>query len=64
MTTTAIVHLALLVKITLQGEWRRKEGNILGLTDIEHLGSNSYFKNAKETRNSFKEYFNQEGQIE
>ena len=48
----------------VEGEWRRKEGNILGLTDIEHLGSNSYFKNAKETRNSFKEYFNQEGQIE
>ena len=32
--------------------------NILGLREIEHLGSNSYSKNAKETRDSFKEYFN------
>ena len=46
MTTTAIVHLALLIKITLQELLR---------VNIEHLGSNNYSKNAKETRDSFKE---------
>ena len=48
----------------IEGEWRREKENILGLRDIEHLGSNNYSKNAKETRDSFKEYFNQEGQAE
>ena len=48
----------------IEGEWRREKENILGLRDIEHLGSNNYSKNAKETRDSFKEYFNEEGQVE
>ena len=48
----------------IEGEWRREKEHILGLRDIEHLGSNNYSKNAKETRDSFKEYFNQEGQVE
>ena len=38
----------------IEGEWRREKENILGLRDIEHLGSNSYSKNTKETRDSFK----------
>ena len=66
---TAIVHLASLIKITLQellrmnGERTEKE-NILGLRDIEHLSSNNYSKNAKEIRDSFKRYFNREGEVE
>ena len=32
--------------------------------DTEHLGSNNYYKNTKELRDSFKEQFNQEGQVE
>ena len=48
----------------IEGEWRREKENILGLRDIEHLSSNNYSKSAKETRDSFKEHFNQEGQVE
>ena len=48
----------------IEGEWGREKENILGLRDIEHLGSNNYSKNAKETRDSFKGYFNQKGQVE
>ena len=48
----------------IEGEWRREKQNILGLRDIEHIGSNKYRKNVKETSDSFKEYFNQEGQVE
>ena len=48
----------------IEGEWRREKENILGLRDIEHLGLNNYSKNLKETHDSFKEYFNQEGQVE
>ena len=48
----------------IEGEWRREKENTLGLRDIEPLGSNNYSKNTKETRDSFKEYFNQEGQVE
>ena len=47
-----------------EGKWRTEKENILGLTDIEHLGSNNHSKNTKETRDSFKEYFNQEDQVE
>ena len=46
------------------GEWRKEKENILGLRDINHLGSNSYCKNAKETRDLFKEYFNGEGEVD
>ena len=48
----------------IEGEWRTEKENILGLRDIEHLGSKNYSKNVKGTRDSFKEYFNKEGQVE
>jgi len=31
-----------------------------GMLQINHIGSNNYSKNAKETRNLFKTYFNSE----
>ena len=55
------------MKITLQESLRvngDEKENILGLRDIEHLGQNKNSKNARETRDSFKEYFNQEDQVE
>ena len=49
---------------TIEDEWRTEKENILRLRDIEHLGSSNYSKNAKEIRDSFKGYFNPEGEVE
>ena len=47
----------------VEGE-RKKEESILGLRHIGKINSNNYLKKAKEIRNSFKEYFNEQGQVE
>jgi len=41
------------------GQWRQ-EIESGGILQINHIGSNNYSKNAKETRNLFKTYFNSE----
>jgi len=41
------------------GQWRQ-EIESGGMLQINHIGSNNYSKNAKETRNLFKTYFNSE----
>ena len=47
-----------------QGMWRDEENNIMGLQDIDRIGSNNYSKNAKNIRDEFKEYFTNEGAVE
>ena len=46
------------------GQWRVEENQIMGLRDIDRLGSNNYSKNAKLIRDEFREYFIEEGAVD
>ena len=47
------------------GEWRQDTSHISGLPSISNLGtSNKYSKNAKWVRDEFKDYFNQEDEVD
>ena len=48
----------------LPGQWRVEENQIMGLRDINRLGSNNYSKNAKLVRDEFREYFIEEGAVD
>ena len=48
----------------ISGEWRQDENNIFGMQDITKIGSNNYSKTAKEVRDLYKDYFNNEGAVE
>ena len=47
-----------------RGQWRDEDNNIMGLKDMDRLGSNNYAKNAKLIRDEFREYFTKEGAVE
>lgn len=46
----------------IQGEWRRNE-NIHNLQNVTSCGSNNYTKHAGQIRNTFADYFTNEGQL-
>ena len=47
------------------GEWRQDASHISGLASISNLGtSNNYSENAEWVRDEFKDYFNQEGEVD
>ena len=47
------------------GDWRKENSNCAGLESLPQIGSNNYSKDAKQVRDSFKEYFcSTEGEVE
>ena len=52
------------VQGVIPGQWRDEESSILGLRDVDRLGSNNYSKNAKLIRDQFREYFTNEGAVQ
>ena len=48
----------------IPGKWHDEESSIMGLRDVDQLGSNNYSKHAKVIRDEFRECFTKEGAVE